>query len=564
MVSSKHTLFNDCQSVLMLDDLQLDQIADPQVREVIRRLMNLVEQLSAENQQLREKVQHLQDENNRLKGEQGRPNAPARRPKQADHSSEAERRVPRGRAKTAKTPTIPIDREKKCEVDPSLLPPDAEFKGYEDVIVQDVVFGTDNVRFRKAKWYSPSQGRTYLADLPPGYDGQFGPTLKALIWIWYFASHMSELKIAELLHHTNVQISEGQISNILIAQQQPLHREKEAIAEAALAASPWQQTDDTGTRVNGKPHHCHVLSNPLATVYHTLPGKSRLHVLDALRNQRPRTYLLNPEAEAYLERLQLSAGVRRNLKHLPREQILDETTFSRLLAEYVSNAGPRQQTWLREAMAIAAYHAETELSVVRLLVCDDAPQFAWLSEELALCWVHDGRHYKKLRPRFGVHLEALQRFEREYWAYYKELLVYREQPTGAEQVRLEARFTALFAQVTGYDELDARIAKTRANKSALLRVLAHPELPLHNNASELACRARVRKRLVSGGPRTAAGARAWDTGMTLVETAKKLGVSFYAYIQDRISGAMQMPSLADLIAERAQALNLGASFAPTP
>jgi hypothetical protein len=141
------------------------------------------------------------------------------------------------------------------------------------------------------------------------------------------------------------------------------------------------------------------------------------------------------------------------------------------------------------------------------------------------------------------------------------VLAYREQPDEAERVRLEAAFDRLFARVTGYDALDARIAKTRANKLALLQVLEHPEIPLHNNASEVACRARVRKRLVSGGPRTAAGAKAWDTGMTIVETAKKLGVSFYAYIQDRISGAYQMPSLADLIAERAQTLNLGASFA---
>jgi hypothetical protein len=118
--------------------------------------------------------------------------------------------------------------------------------------------------------------------------------------------------------------------------------------------------------------------------------------------------------------------------------------------------------------------------------------------------------------------------------------------------------------VTGYDELDARIVKPLANKVALLQGRAHPEIPLHNNASELAGRARVRKRLVSGGPRPAAGAKAWDTGMTIVETAKKLGVSFYAYIQDRISGAMQLPSLAELIAERAQALNLGAAFAPAP
>lgn len=140
------------------------------------------------------------------------------------------------------------------------------------------------------------------------------------------------------------------------------------------------------------------------------------------------------------------------------------------------------------------------------------------------------------------------------------MLAYREQPSEAERERLEARFDSLFGKVTGYDELDARIAKTRANKVALLQVLAHPEVPLHNNASELACRARVRKRLVSGGPRTAAGAKAWDTGMTSIETAKKLGVSFYAYIHDRISGAMQLPFLADLITERAATLNLGASF----
>jgi hypothetical protein len=545
----------------MLDDLQLDQIADPQLREVIQRLMNLVEHLSTENRQLREENQRLRDEVNRLKGEQGRPKVPARPPDPVDHSSEAERRVPRGRVKRAKNETILIDREETREVDRDRLPPDAEFKGYEEVIVQDITFHTDNVRFSKEKWYSPSERRTYLADLPTGYDGQFGPTLKALIWIWYFASQMTEPKIAEFLHHLGIQISEGQISNLLIKQQEERHAEKDAIAEAAIAASPWQQTDDTATRVNGTAHHCHVISNPLASVYYTLPGKDRLSVLDALRNQRPRTYLLNAEADAYLDRMALSAGVRRNLAHLPRDMVLDETTMTALLTQHVANGGPRQQTWIREALTVAAYHAEVEFPVIRLLLCDDAPQFVGLTEELALCWVHDGRHYKKLRPRFGVHLTALTAFARDYWAFYRELLAYREQPTEAERVRLGTAFDTLFARVTGYDDLDARIAKTQAKKDALLLVLVHPELPLHNNASELACRARVRKRDVSNGPRTAEGAKAWDTGMTIVETAKKLGVSFYAYIHDRISGAMQLPSLADLITERAKTLNLGASWA---
>lgn len=92
-------------------------------------------------------------------------------------------------------------------------------------------------------------------------------------------------------------------------------------------------------------------------------------------------------------------------------------------------------------------------------------------------------------------------------------------------------------------------------------VLAYPELPLHNNPAELGARQRVRKRDVSFGPRTQAGVRAWDTFATLTATCKKLGVSFYQYIYDRISGANLVPLIADLVTKAAQDLNLGWSFA---
>jgi len=87
----------------------------------------------------------------------------------------------------------------------------------------------------------------------------------------------------------------------------------------------------------------------------------------------------------------------------------------------------------------------------------------------------------------------------------------------------------------------------------LLKVLAHPEIPLHNNPAELGARQRVRKRDISFGPRTADGVAAWDTFMTLAETAKKLGVSFFAYIYDRTSGANALPALAEIIIERSSA-----------
>jgi hypothetical protein len=165
-----------------------------------------------------------------------------------------------------------------------------------------------------------------------------------------------------------------------------------------------------------------------------------------------------------------------------------------------------------------------------------------------------------LVPYVPSHRALVEDFVQRFWTYYDQLLAYREQPMLEAAARLDGEFEALFSTVTGYQALDERIAKTRTKKSCLLMVLAHPEIPLHNNPAELGARARVRKRDVSFGPRTREGAKAWDTFMTLAATATKLGVSFSHYIHDRVSGAFQMPSLADLIAERAKGLNLGASW----
>ena len=63
----------------------------------------------------------------------------------------------------------------------------------------------------------------------------------------------------------------------------------------------------------------------------------------------------------------------------------------------------------------------------------------------------------------------------------------------------------------------------------------------------------MRKRDISFGPRTVAGREAWDTFMTLFETAKKLNVNFFDYLYDRVSGASSMISLADLISQRSLA-----------
>jgi len=133
----------------MLEDLDLHSIADEQARELVRQLLNLLEDVRADLRAAQAENQRLRDEINRLKGEQGMPTIKANtpHPPPTDHSSERERRTPKTWSKGHKTARIAVDREQVVSVDPARLPPDAEFKGYEDVVVQDVVFHTDNVLF---------------------------------------------------------------------------------------------------------------------------------------------------------------------------------------------------------------------------------------------------------------------------------------------------------------------------------------------------------------------------------------------------------------------------------
>jgi hypothetical protein len=233
-----------------------------------------------------------------------------------------------------------------------------------------------------------------------------------------------------------------------------------------------------------------------------------------------------------------------------------------LLNQYLPNLSPQQFSRILDAAAIAAYHAQTGFPVVELLIGDDARQFKLVTDEFSLCWIHEGRHYKKLIPHVAYHRQLLDDFLTRYWRFYGQLLVYRGHPTEEGSIRLADEFDELFSTVTGYEALDERIAKTKAKKESMLVVLEYPEIPLHNNSAELAARKRVRRRKISFGTRSEDGTKAWDTFATLEATAKKLGVSFYEYIYDRISNAYKMPSLADLISRQAEHLQLGASWLP--
>src|SRR5947209_13138108 len=382
----------------MLENFDPNTIEDEGLRQVFITLMNLVENLSAKVQEQAEEIQRLRDENHRLKGEQGKPSIKPNKPAPA-LSSEKERRESQPHHKTNKQAQIRIDRVEVLKVDEEHLPQDAQFKGYEEVIVQDIDFRTENIQFRKEKYYSPSQKQTYLANLPAGYKGQFGPGVRAWVLALYYAAGMSEPKILELLQTVGLQISAGQLSHFLIQDQEPFHAERVALVRAGLSSSRWQHLDSTGTRVDGKNQQCHVLCNPLYSAYCTLPANNRLSLLRVLLGGADPAFRLNELAFKLLVQLGVAQKWCKMLsKLLPYEQDWKESQLDEWLDEHLPTLGAKSRKPIKDALAIAAYQSQTAFPVVELLVCYDAPQFSLLTAELALCWVHEYRHDNKLSP----------------------------------------------------------------------------------------------------------------------------------------------------------------------
>jgi hypothetical protein len=238
----------------MLDELDPSQIDDPLLREQFVVLINLLEQALSENSLLKAEMQRLKDEITGLKGGQGHP--PFKPTKnQTLLSSEKDRSdAAPGYTRPKKEPKntrLTIDRTEILQVDRQSLPQDAVFKGHEEVIVQDVLFQTETILFRKEKFYSPSQRLTYTAALPQGYVGQFGPGVRAWVLNLYFAGGMSEPKLLEFLHTVGLEVSAGQLSDWLIKDQEAFHAEKAAVVKAGIASSPWQHLDSTATTLFG-------------------------------------------------------------------------------------------------------------------------------------------------------------------------------------------------------------------------------------------------------------------------------------------------------------------------
>ena len=529
---------------------------------LVEALLRLVDQLLAANEELRATVQRqslrieqLEDEVRRLKG---LPDQPKRKPEPSSLNDpsgppsavrDKKRKPPRGKrpgsAKRFKTRDLFIHRYKPLPIEDR--PAGSKLLGFQEFTVQDLRVEPYNTRYQRCRYRLPN-GTIITAPLPSHVTSHFGPSLRQFVLYQHFHNHVTQPLLHEELLELGVDISAGQVNRLLTEGYEAFHQEKDSLLPAAREVSAYLQTDDTSAMHRGKPGHTLHIGNDFFAVFFTTGTKSRVNFLKTLLYPH-QDYVFNDDALFYLECF--GASQRRLVQLGPESgrSYEDEQSWETQLD--VWDITSAEQRRLATEAALWASMLAHDLYNDLVLISDDASQFKILTVLHALCWVHMERHVARLIPLTPAQRDAHEAARDAIWDYYQRLKAYRESPTPQRRGRLEADFDRLFLKKTGWAELNEALQTIHAKKAGLLLVLDHPEIPLHNNLSENDIRQYVKKRKISAGTRSDEGRRCRDTFLSLKTTCRKLGVTFWRYLQDRINDLHVIPPLADLIRGKA-------------
>ena len=518
-------------------DIAVEGLPAEELRRLVGELLGEVARLRAENAALREEVA-------RLKGLPGRPKA---KPSGMERAATPKGERPRGKA--GRAAAGPVVREE--QVLAITAPPGSRFKGYEDVVVQDLRLEPRVIRYRRQRWLTPD-GRTVVAPLPAGVRGHFGPELCRFVLLQHHQGQVTAERITALLRGVGVVISKRQVVRLLTAGGAAFVAEAAAVLRAGLATARWISVDDTGARHRARNGVTTQLGDDRFTFFATGAAKSRRNFLEILRAGGT-DYAVNGEALAYMRAHGLAGPVIDRLAAHGTKRFADASAWLAHLDDLALTrlgVGPDPVKLATEGALWGSVRAHGLLGDA-VIVSDDAGQFR-LGRH-ALCWVHAERLVHKLIPHNERQRRAVELVRQLIWWFYADLKAYKRDPCRRRAAQLRARFDRIFRRRTGFATLDRLLARLHARKAELLVVLARPEIPLHTNGSENDLRAHVTKRKVSGGTWSEAGRAARDAGLGLLKTCRKLGLSFFDYLGARLGvpAAPVIPPLPDLVRARA-------------
>lgn len=512
---------------------------------LVERLLRVIEEQQAV-------IRAMGDEIARLKG---LPRRPTLRPStlNAPHPDPSHKKRRRGKrpgsAKRQKTAELTIHQTIPLPLEG--LPEGTQQNGYEDFVVQDLKIEAHNVCYRRLRYLFPD-GTSRTAPLPPHVDGHFGPGLRSYVLYQHHQNGVTQPLIHEALLDLGIDISTGQIDRLLTEGHEQFHEEKDALLPAAREVSRYFQADDTGARHQGKNAYTTVIANPLFASFTTTSSKSRVNFLKLLRWPHEE-YVWNEDAFQYAKSQGLSLQLRARLASATWKGtriFSSDKAWERQLAAWKIRGDEPRRIVTEAALFGTLMHYE--LYVGQPLVSDDAGQFKISGLLHALCWLHAERSIRKLVPLSPREQQAVDGVRDAVWKYYQRLRAYREAPTPQRKAALQRDFERLFRRRTGFAELNEALRRIHEKRDDLLLVLERPEIPLHNNLSEGDIREWAKRRKISAGTRSELGRRCRDTFISLKKTCRKLGVSFWRYLQDRIRRAREISALPDLLRLAAQ------------
>jgi hypothetical protein len=535
----------------------LATIRDEDKTPLVRLLLEVIEQQSQFIEQQARRITALEAEVARLKG----PKKPASNSKPSALSKPAAAPLPDGKRpgseKRSKTKDLPIHEE--IPVPPKDLPPGATLWRRDPFVVQDLIVQTHNTCYVLETWRTPA-GDLIRGELPAGIRGHFGPGLLTFMLQQHYAAHVPQSRLLEELRDYGVDISAGQVNNILTEHHEAFHAEKDALLPTALQVFTALNVDDSGAPHQGKYGSCLCIGNEFFTSFHSSDTKERSKFLDVLRCGHA-DYVLNEHAWAYLKEQGLPAKVLRLLQAekpagdaaertvvaFAEQTFADESAWNLHLDRLGIDNAKHRQTLTEAALlgSAIAHGVSPELGIVS----DGSAIYALFVH--GLCWIHQERNLAKLTPCGSEQSEALAEVLTALWQLYDDLMAYRLAPTPDQAEGLRTRFDALVGRTTCWPELGAALARMADKKADLLRVLDRPDLPLHTNTVERDFRDWATKRKISAGTRGTLGKRCRDTFLSLKSTCKKLGVRFKSYLRDRIMKVGKILSLPELVRKKA-------------
>ena len=227
--------------------------------------------------EMQERIGELEDEVARLKGEKGKPKIKPSRLESQDqpakpeadgqessrekNSEEQKNKKRPGSAKRKKTAELVIHESQVIEPMEE-IPPGSKFRGYQDYTVQELILRPHNIRYRLARWKTPT-GEYLRGKLPKDVlrMGHFGTTLKSYLLYQYHHCHVTQPKLLKMMEDWDIDISAGQLNRILVEDKDKYHIEKQEILQVGLTVSTYINTDDTGARHKGVNSYCTHIGN---------------------------------------------------------------------------------------------------------------------------------------------------------------------------------------------------------------------------------------------------------------------------------------------------------------